>query len=102
MEQGKKGSLQQVRDPIERIQIGFQTRYKDLENGFKLLLSKQSFVVEAAFVTATSAAKFFAIGCFATLTVGPTLVMNTSFNLQTQTMNPLQRVRVSKKACNII
>jgi hypothetical protein len=47
-----KGSPQQLQNPIDQI----QTRYKHLENGFKLRLSKQSIVVEVVVVTATTAA----------------------------------------------
>ncbi|KAL5074621.1 hypothetical protein RYX36_013605, partial [Vicia faba] len=42
----------------------FQRAAKHLENGFKLWISKQSIVVEAAVVTTTSAAQGAAIGAF--------------------------------------
>lgn len=42
----------------------FQTKYKELENGFKVWLAKQSLPVEAAVVTVTSAAQGAAIGGF--------------------------------------
>ncbi|KAI7755013.1 hypothetical protein M8C21_020180 [Ambrosia artemisiifolia] len=45
-------------DPIKH----FQTKYKELENGFKIWLAKQSLPVEAAVVTITSAAQGAAIG----------------------------------------
>lgn len=66
MEERKKGlmlakvSPHQLQNPIEQL----QTRFKELENGFKLWLSKQSLPVEAAVVTATSAAQGAAIGAF--------------------------------------
>ncbi|KAE9587286.1 Mitochondrial inner membrane translocase subunit Tim17/Tim22/Tim23/peroxisomal protein PMP24 [Lupinus albus] len=50
----------QLHNPIQEIQI----RFKQLEFGFKLWLSKQSLPVEAAVVTATSAAQGAAIGAF--------------------------------------
>ncbi|XP_031477332.1 chloroplastic import inner membrane translocase subunit HP30-2-like [Nymphaea colorata] len=46
--------------PIAQLQI----RFRALENGFKTWLSKQSLPVEAAIVTATSAAQGAAIGAF--------------------------------------
>lgn len=64
MEQGKGGVLvakvlpQQLQNPIEHL----QTRFKELENGFRLWLAKQSLPVEAAVVTATGAAQGSAIG----------------------------------------
>ncbi|XP_004502789.1 chloroplastic import inner membrane translocase subunit HP30-2 [Cicer arietinum] len=64
MEQGKQGVMvlkglpPQLQNPIDQI----QARYKHLENGFKLWLSKQSIAVEAAVVTTTSAAQGGAIG----------------------------------------
>jgi hypothetical protein len=94
MEQGKqgatvlKGSPQQLQNPIDQI----QTRYKHLENGFKLWLSKQSIAVEAAVVSATSAAKWFAIAGFATPIVGSAF-LGPDFNIQSIT--PIQQVRVS-------
>lgn len=44
--------------------VQLQARFKDLENGFRDWLSKQSIPVEAAVVTATSAAQGAAIGAF--------------------------------------
>lgn len=41
-----------------------QTRFKELETGFKAWLAKQSLPVEATVVTATSAAQGAAIGAF--------------------------------------
>lgn len=63
MEQGKQGVLVKLnppQNPLEQI----QARFKELENGFKTWLSKQSLPVEAAVVTATSAAQGAAIGGF--------------------------------------
>lgn len=62
MEQGKQGIMvaSQSQNPLEQI----QARFKELENGFKLWLSKQSLPVEAAVVTTTSAAQGAAIGAF--------------------------------------
>ncbi|GAV79164.1 SAM_1 domain-containing protein/Tim17 domain-containing protein [Cephalotus follicularis] len=59
MEQGKL-IPRQIQNPIEQ----FQVRFKELENGFKSWLAKQSLPVEAAVVTATSAAQGAAIGGF--------------------------------------
>ena len=47
-------------NPVEQI----QARFKELENGFKAWLAKQSLPVEAAVVTATSAVQGAAIGGF--------------------------------------
>ncbi|KAI9102113.1 hypothetical protein K1719_023623 [Acacia pycnantha] len=65
MERGKpegvvlaKVSTQELQNPIEML----QTRFKELENGFKMWLSKQSLPVEAVVVTATSAFQGAAIG----------------------------------------
>lgn len=64
MEQGKQGvmvaKLMPQQNPIEQL----QARFKVLENGFKAWLAKQSLPVEAAVVTATSAAQGAAIGAF--------------------------------------
>lgn len=74
----------QSQNPIEQI----QARFKELENGFKLWLSKQSLPVEAAVVTTTSAAQGAAIGAFmGTLTADapsafPTPPPNASLNPQ--------------------
>jgi len=90
MEQGKQGAMvskglpQQLQNPIDQI----QTRYRHLENGFKVWLSKQSIAVEAAVVTTTSAAQGAAIGgLMGTLTAGapsafPTPPPNASLNPQ--------------------
>ena len=61
MEGGKGGGGMVVaQNPIEQL----QTRFKEVENGFKTWLSKQSLPVEAAVVTATSAFQGAAIGAF--------------------------------------
>jgi anti-sigma-K factor RskA len=100
LEQGKQGAKvlnaspqEEIRDPVERIQIQFQTRYKQLENGFNLWLSKQSIAVEAAAVTATTAAKWFAVGALATpfVFIMPWDVSDVSF----KNMTPAHQVRVS-------
>ncbi|XP_023549603.1 uncharacterized protein LOC111808056 [Cucurbita pepo subsp. pepo] len=63
MEQGKQGvavKFTPPQNPVEQI----QARFKELENGFKAWLAKQSLPVEAAVVTATSAVQGAAIGGF--------------------------------------
>lgn len=64
MEQGKQGvmvaKLMPQQNPIEQL----QARFKELENGFRSWLAKQSMPVEVAVVTATSAAQGAAIGAF--------------------------------------
>ncbi|KAI4306997.1 hypothetical protein L6164_030231 [Bauhinia variegata] len=66
MEKGKPGAMlvkglpQQLQNPIEQL----QAHYKELETRFKAWLAKQSLPVEAAVVTATSAAQGAAIGGF--------------------------------------
>ncbi|XP_065861453.1 chloroplastic import inner membrane translocase subunit HP30-2-like [Euphorbia lathyris] len=64
MEQGKHGvvvaKFMPPQNPVEQLQL----KFKDLEHGFKSWLSKQSLAVEAAVVTATSAAQGAAIGAF--------------------------------------
>ncbi|KAJ1400567.1 Tim17/Tim22/Tim23/Pmp24 family [Sesbania bispinosa] len=86
MEQGKQGVMvaKSLQNPIEQL----QARFKELENGFRLWLSKQSLPVEAAVVTTTSAAQGAAIGAFmGTLTADassafPTPPPNASLNPQ--------------------
>ncbi|KAF3432704.1 hypothetical protein FNV43_RR23806 [Rhamnella rubrinervis] len=62
--EGKQGvvvaKLMPQQNPIEQL----QARFKELENGFRAWLAKQSLPVEAAVVTATSAAQGAAIGAF--------------------------------------
>ncbi|XP_023906832.1 chloroplastic import inner membrane translocase subunit HP30-2 [Quercus suber] len=65
MEQGNQGVMvaklmPQQQNPIEQL----QARFKELEAGFRGWLAKQSLPVEAAVVTATSAAQGAAIGGF--------------------------------------
>ena len=63
MEQGKQGVVVKLpphQNPVEQI----QARFKELENGFRTWLAKQSLPVEAAVVTVTSAAQGAAIGGF--------------------------------------
>ncbi|KAF8379856.1 hypothetical protein HHK36_029305 [Tetracentron sinense] len=57
VEDGRQGVL-----PPQNPIANMQARFKDLENGFRDWLSKQSLLVEAAVVTATSAAQGAAIG----------------------------------------
>lgn len=66
MEQGKQEVMvpkflpTQIQNPIQQV----QARMKELENGFRTWLSKQSLPVEAAVVTATSSVQGAAIGAF--------------------------------------
>ncbi|KAK1399375.1 mitochondrial import inner membrane translocase subunit TIM22-like [Heracleum sosnowskyi] len=79
-----KGMMGQNENPITQ----FQTKFKELESGFKGWLAKQSMGVEAAVVTVTSAAQGAAIGGFmGTLTndvnsVLPTPPPNAALNPQ--------------------
>lgn len=104
MERGKQEGLgamvvrglpQQLQNPIEQ----FQIRFKDLENGFRLWLSKQSIAVEAAVVTTTSAAQGAAIGAFmGTLTADAPSAFSTpppNTPLNPQAMASLQQAQVS-------
>lgn len=104
MEQGKQGVMvlkglpPQLQNPIDQI----QARYKHLENGFKLWLSKQSIAVEAAVVTTTSAAQGGAIGAImGTLTADapsafPIPPPNAALN--PQAMASLQQAQVSSNS----
>ncbi|CAM8898294.1 unnamed protein product [Rhodiola kirilowii] len=62
MGDGNQGAMvigiPQSQNPIEKIQV----KFKEIESGFKCWLSKQSFAVEAAVVTATGAVQGAAIG----------------------------------------
>ncbi|KAK9291529.1 hypothetical protein L1049_019477 [Liquidambar formosana] len=63
MEKGKQGVMvaeMARQNPLAQLQV----RFKDLENGFREWLAKQSLAVEAAVVTATSATQGAAIGAF--------------------------------------
>ncbi|EEF42762.1 chloroplastic import inner membrane translocase subunit HP30-2 [Ricinus communis] len=57
-QQGNQGVVMGKENPIQQL----QAKMKELENGFKSWLSKQSLAVEAAVVTATSATQGAAIG----------------------------------------
>lgn len=75
----------------------FQNKFKELENGFKGWLSKQSLPVEAAVVTLTSAAQGAAMGGFmGTLTNDATSAFpppgGTGFN--SQAMASFQQAQV--------
>ena len=90
-----RGMMGQNENPVTL----FQTKFKELESGFKSWLAKQSLGVEAAVVTATSAAQGAAIGGFmGTLTndvnsVLPTPPPNAALN--PQAMASLQQAQVS-------
>ena len=60
LEEGKQGVMVAAQNSIAQL----QARFKNLENGFKAWLAKQSLPVEATVVTATSAAQGAAIGAF--------------------------------------
>ncbi|XWS48677.1 hypothetical protein CRYUN_Cryun13aG0096800 [Craigia yunnanensis] len=65
MERGKEQgmmvpTLMPHQNPLEQL----QTKFKEVENGFRAWLAKQSLPVEAAVVTTTSAAQGAAIGAF--------------------------------------
>lgn len=85
MDEGKQGVMVAAQNPIAQL----QARFKDLENGFRAWLAKQSLPVEAAVVTATSAAQGAAIGAFmGTLTNDATSAIPTppQANLSPQAM----------------
>ncbi|XP_054795433.1 chloroplastic import inner membrane translocase subunit HP30-2-like [Prosopis cineraria] len=97
MEQGKGGIAvakvmpPQLQNPIENIQL----RFKELENGFRHWLSKQSLPVEAAVVTATSAVQGAAIGVFMG-TLAPdasSIPTPPQASLNSQAMAPLQQAQ---------
>ena len=60
LEEGKQGVMVVAQNPIAQL----QARFKNLENGFRAWLAKQTLPVEATVVTATSAAQGAAIGAF--------------------------------------
>ena len=60
LEEGKQGVMVAAQNPIAQLQAWF----KNLENGFRAWLAKQTLPVEATVVTATSAAQGAAIGAF--------------------------------------
>ncbi|XP_061356659.1 chloroplastic import inner membrane translocase subunit HP30-2 isoform X2 [Gastrolobium bilobum] len=88
-----KGLPQQLQNPIEQL----QARFKELESGFRLWLSKQSLPVEAAVVTTTSAAQGAAIGAFmGTLTTDATSAFSTpppNASLNPQAMASLKQAQ---------
>ena len=85
-------------NPIEQL----QSRYKELEGMFRVWLSKQSLAVEAAVVTATSAAQGAAIGGFmGTLTndASSSLPTPPNANLNPQAMASLKQAQVFSLFC---
>ncbi|GAB4858647.1 hypothetical protein Ancab_010120 [Ancistrocladus abbreviatus] len=58
--EASKGFLTSTQNPITLV----QAKFKDLENGFRTWLSRQSLPIEAAVVTATGAVQGAAIGAF--------------------------------------
>ncbi|KAI4340964.1 hypothetical protein MLD38_025749 [Melastoma candidum] len=96
MEQGKQGAvltrLLPPNNPIEQL----QSKFKEVEVGFKDWLSKQSLPVEAAVVTATSAFQGAAIGgIMGTLTndISSTLTPPPQANLNPQAMASLKQAQ---------
>ncbi|KAK3404140.1 hypothetical protein EUGRSUZ_K00480 [Eucalyptus grandis] len=96
MEQGKRGivvsKLLPPNNPIEQL----QSRFKEIEAGFKDWLSKQSLPVEAAVVTATGATQGAAIGAImGTLTndVSASLGPPPGANLNPQAMASLKQAQ---------
>lgn len=93
MDEGKQGVMVAAQNPIAQL----QARFKDLENGFRAWLAKQSLPVEAAVVTATSAAQGAAIGAFmGTLTNDATSAIPTppQANLSPQAMASFKQAQV--------
>lgn len=99
MEQGKGGVAvakvmpHHLQNPIEHLQL----RFKELENGFRVWLSKQSLPVEAAVVTTTGAAQGAAIGAFmATLAPDASSIPTPppQASLNAQAMASLQQAQV--------
>lgn len=94
MEEGKQGVMVAAQNPIAQL----QARFKELENGFKAWLAKQSLPVEAAVVTTTSAAQGAAIGAFmGTLTNDAASVIPTpppQANLNPQAMASFKQAQV--------
>ncbi|XP_021283445.1 uncharacterized protein LOC110415965 [Herrania umbratica] len=86
MERGKQQGvmvpgLMPQQNPLEQL----QAKFKEVENGFRAWLAKQSMAVEAAVVTATSAAQGAAIGAFmGTLTND----VSSSFPTPQDSLNP--------------
>ena len=94
LEEGKQGVMVAAQNPIAQL----QARFKDLENGFRAWLAKQSLPVEATVVTATGAAQGAAIGAFmGTLTNDATSAFPTSppqANLNPQAMASFKQAQV--------
>lgn len=84
--------LMPPQNPIEQL----QSRFKELESGFKAWLSKQCLPVEAAIVTATSATQGAAIGAImGTLTNDmSSLTPPPQANLNPQAMASLKQAQV--------
>lgn len=83
-------SQTQNQNPLSQL----QAKFKELENGFKIWLSKQSLPVEAAVVTITSAAQGAAIGAFmGTLTNETSTLPTPSGSLNPQAMASLQQAQ---------
>ena len=99
MERGKEKGMVVTRlmpqqNPLEQL----QAKFKEVENGFRAWLAKQSLPVEAAVVTTTSAAQGAAIGAFmGTLTndVSSTLPTPPQASLNPQAMASLKQAQVS-------
>lgn len=91
-----KGTMMASENPLAHLQV----RFKELENGFRVWLSKQSLPVEAAVVAATSAVQGAAIGAFmGTLTNDASSAFSTTAtpsqtSLNPQAMAPLKQAQV--------
>lgn len=97
MEEQKRGlvvaKLIPQKNPIEQL----QARFKQSEEGFRTWLSKQSLLVEAAVVMATSSLQGAAIGgIMGTITndVSSTFTPPPQANLNSQAMASLQQAQV--------
>ena len=98
MERGKEQGmvvtkLMPQQNPLEQL----QAKFKEVENGFRAWLAKQSLPVEAAVVTTTSAAQGAAIGAFmGTLTNDVSSSLPTpEASLNPQAMASLKQAQVS-------
>ncbi|XAR71557.1 hypothetical protein NMG60_11017893 [Bertholletia excelsa] len=92
VEMSKGTVVSQNQNPVAQLQV----KFKELENGFKEWLAKQSLPVEAAVVTATSAAQGAAIGAFmGTLTndVSSAIPTPPNASLNPQAMASLQQAQ---------
>ena len=98
MERGKEQGmvvtkLMPQQNPLEQL----QAKFKEVENGFRAWLDKQSLPVEAVVVTAASAAQGAAIGAFmGTLTndVSSSLPTPPQASLNPQAMTSLKQAQV--------